>query len=40
MFRSNCMTCDSRIPRFIKEQEAKGLLSTIRKISLLETLLI
>ena len=40
MFTSNCVFCGSKETRFIKEQETKGLVSTIGKISILGPLLI
>ena len=40
MLSSNGVVCDNKKLRFIKEQEAKGLLSMIGKISLLGPLLI
>ena len=29
MIQSNCATCDSKKSRFIKEQQAKGILSNL-----------
>ena len=29
MIQSNCATCDSKKPRFIKEQQAMGILSNL-----------
>ena len=40
MLSSNGVVCDNKKLKFIKEQEAKGLLSMIGKISLLGPLLI
>ena len=40
MILSNCVVCGNKKLRFIKEQEAKGLLSLIGKIPLLHDLLI
>ena len=40
MLTSNCAVCGSKKSRFIKEQEAKGLISMIGKIPLLDPLLI
>ena len=40
MSLSNCAVCNSKKLRFIKKQEAKGLLSMIGKIQLLDDLLI
>ena len=40
MLTSNCAVCGSKKSRFIKEQEAKGLISMIDKIPLLDPLLI
>ena len=40
MLTSNCAVCGSKKSRFIKEQEAKGLISIIDKIPLLDPLLI
>ena len=40
MLSSNCALCDSKTLRFIKQQEAKGLLSKIGNIPLLDDLLI
>ena len=40
MLTSNCAVCGRKISVFIKEQEAKGLLSMIDKIQLLGQLLI
>ena len=40
MLSSNGVVCDNKKLRFIKEQEAKGLLSMTGKISLLGPLLI
>ena len=40
MLSSKCAVCDSKKSRFIKEQEAEGLLSMIRNIPLIGPLLI
>ena len=40
MLSSNCAVCGSKKSRFIKEQEAKGLLSMIFKVLLIGPLLI
>ena len=40
MLTSNCAVCGSKKSRFIKEQEAKGLISMIDKIPLFDPLLI
>ena len=40
MLSSKCAVCDSKKPRFIKEQEAEGLLSMIGNIPLIGPLLI
>ena len=40
MLLLNCAVCDSKRLRFIKEQEAKGLLNMIGEIPLLGPLLI
>ena len=40
MLSSNCVVCESKKLKFVKEQEAKGLLSMIGKIPLLGDLLL
>ena len=40
MLSSNCVVCESKKLKFVKEREAKGLLSMIGKIPLLGDLLL